>query len=75
MNFHSKFLHISLFNEDSSGTIGIYFPKHKLEIDVKHASGWANHPFHVSLKDRFAFLPIRWKCEGLRILLIKRALD
>lgn len=73
MNFSNSFLHISLFQKETSGTIGVYFTKHKLEIDVKHALDWKGHGLVLSWKERFAFVPMPFGCQGLRVLLLKRS--
>jgi hypothetical protein len=72
---------ISLFNSKSSGTISIKVLGKKLEIDVKHCDSYNKTKFYFS---RFnnkgrdfnydyyeGFIPLRWKCEGLRVSIYK----
>lgn len=72
MQINKRFLFLSLFQKDSSGTISLIFPKHKLEIDIKHALDW-DIPFFLSLKDKSMFIPMPFGCRGLRFLFYKRA--
>lgn len=62
-------LFVSLFQSDTSGTIVLELFRYKLEIDVKHASDYYAMNFHTwnTKYVKGCWLPIRFKCAGLRI--------
>lgn len=78
-------LYLSLWN-NSSGTIKLKFLKKTIEIDVKHFSPFDKQPFYFKRfnnKSNFnsensynydyyeGFIPIKFKCEGIRISIYK----
>lgn len=77
MHYNSYWIHISLFQPDTSGTIVIRTKYHKLEIDVKHSLEFYETKFltwkesHPRATIIGCWIPIRFKCAGFRINLFK----
>lgn len=80
MNISNSYFFLSLFNPKASGTFSFNFKNYKLEIDVKHSvRDWGQVKFYTHfevLKNQTKywemFIPVKYKCQGLRIIFLKR---
>lgn len=80
MTISNSFFFLSLFNPDSSGTMSFNFRNIKVELDVKHSEyDWGEVPLSLLNFEYYPktiviynWIPIRWKCQGIRINIFLR---